>query len=363
MPKTFSLKMKLLFSLLPLFVLLLTGECIQRLRYFIHSGNTEYLYYGFIKSKPVWLYDGLPGEQAEGAISAQNLLKVVTPGETVDSLAGRGMVLRGKFYPFLKPAGTLRVVTQGSSSTYGSGYNDQTYPIFLERKLTSFFNPHSIRVEVLNFGVAGQNSTHAYDNLVNYVQIFSPDLVILYMGFNDSQYTNQMIYRNSFEVLPLTFSRFIYYHSLLYVTAFEKFVYIKGQKKENVEKNTARFIGNLHKMVQFCSENSICFLIVPEAANFTGRDRFTPGGRCYADEMKAIRIFATEKRCSYLEVADKILENPSANFQDQVHLYPAGREVLASEISNYLEKSGWIDKAIQVYTAAKDTIESQTKPM
>ena len=46
----------------------------------------------------------------------------------------------------------------------------------------------------------------------------------------------------------------------------------------------------------------------------------------------------------FLEVQDALLADVEKHFQDQVHLYPAGRIILAERISSYLENSEFFEK-------------------
>lgn len=93
---------------------------------------------------------------------------------------------RGKDFAIEKSPGTLRVLTLGSSSTFGyHDRDDETYPYYLEQLLNE--SPwDGMRFEVINFGIPHATS----DNIVAMflaegVQL-DPDVVTLYEGANDS---------------------------------------------------------------------------------------------------------------------------------------------------------------------------------
>ncbi len=82
-----------------------------------------------------------------------------------------------------KPAGTYRIVVLGESAAYGSPYGGYGFPRYLEKMLRDAFP--DTRVEVLNAAVPGTNS-NVLQVLASYFPQLEPDLVLLYMGNNES---------------------------------------------------------------------------------------------------------------------------------------------------------------------------------
>ncbi len=93
---------------------------------------------------------------------------------------------RGPMPARAKPAGALRVIAIGNSSTFGWGVNDdETYPAQLERALRAIMPGRPI--EVMNAGIPGFTSYQGRRLLADEVLPLAPDFVVLAFGFNDSR--------------------------------------------------------------------------------------------------------------------------------------------------------------------------------
>ena len=92
----------------------------------------------------------------------------------------------GNEFTVEKPIGTYRIVAVGDSCTFGGSWN-QAYPYFLERLLSS---STTSKFEVINAGIEGYNSTFALARIREEVIPLSPDLVIIYIGWNDLMKVN-----------------------------------------------------------------------------------------------------------------------------------------------------------------------------
>jgi lysophospholipase L1-like esterase len=96
------------------------------------------------------------------------------------------MGFRGEILPREKPAGVLRVIAVGNSSTFGWGVEDgETYPASLSPALGRVLPGR--RIEVMNAGVPGFASFQGRRLLEEEVLPLSPDFVVLAFGFNDSR--------------------------------------------------------------------------------------------------------------------------------------------------------------------------------
>jgi lysophospholipase L1-like esterase len=81
-----------------------------------------------------------------------------------------------------KPAGTVRVLCIGGSTTVAGRTNEETYPALLEAKLRQRWP--GLAVEVLNLGVSGVNSAH-WAEWLEKILSYSPDVVVQYDAIND----------------------------------------------------------------------------------------------------------------------------------------------------------------------------------
>jgi lysophospholipase L1-like esterase len=81
------------------------------------------------------------------------------------------------------PSGTIRMVTVGDSCTFGAGTTGESYPGLLERHLNDA--GHGRRYQVINAGIRGLNTELALRRLITKVMPLGPDVVTVYLGWND----------------------------------------------------------------------------------------------------------------------------------------------------------------------------------
>jgi lysophospholipase L1-like esterase len=117
---------------------------------------------------------------------------------------------RGPEWVEKKPAGTIRILAVGESSTFGAGNpEDQTWPALLEKVLRE---KHGLQVEVLNFGIPGQRIAGMLQHLPSVLDRYHPDIVLHYGGYNETWSDAQ---------IP-QFLSFLHYRSMLYTYIEEK---------------------------------------------------------------------------------------------------------------------------------------------
>lgn len=92
---------------------------------------------------------------------------------------------RGKNFSIKKAQGVFRVACIGDSVTFGVGASvDATaYPARLEGLLQNQFS--GMNIEVINAGIPGYASTHAFVFLVTELVKLEPDLLVIFLGWND----------------------------------------------------------------------------------------------------------------------------------------------------------------------------------
>jgi lysophospholipase L1-like esterase len=81
-----------------------------------------------------------------------------------------------------KPAGLLRIICIGGSTTVAGRTNDETYPALLQAKLRARYP--GLPLEVLNLGVSSATTDYWYARLPR-VFGYEPDIVVQYPGVND----------------------------------------------------------------------------------------------------------------------------------------------------------------------------------
>jgi len=84
-----------------------------------------------------------------------------------------------------KPAGSLRIITYGGSSTYCHQlFNEQAWPIALQRHLRDLGGAHA-KDQVLNGGVIMWSMGHIFAKAKRDIPALHPDIVLIYSGVNE----------------------------------------------------------------------------------------------------------------------------------------------------------------------------------
>lgn len=86
--------------------------------------------------------------------------------------------------PHSPPLPRFRVLAIGDSCTFGAADSETPYPAQLERRLR-LHPPAPFDYQVINAGVEGLDSTEALGRLDYALEAVSPDVVLLYLGWND----------------------------------------------------------------------------------------------------------------------------------------------------------------------------------
>jgi lysophospholipase L1-like esterase len=131
----------------------------------------------------VWVYFFRePAERFDIESGTFVLVPGVHPRLGADSVVVNSRGFVGAEFDDPPPPGTVRIVTIGDSCTFGDGTPLKTYPGQLERRLNG---PGSRRHQVINAGIEGLNSELALRRLVTRVLPLRPDVVTVYIGWND----------------------------------------------------------------------------------------------------------------------------------------------------------------------------------
>ena len=158
--RTLSWPKAVVFSILPVLFLLLIGEGGLR------------LYSGYFRTA----YERYNTET--GRLELVPNIQTAIPGGARIRINSKGFV--GVEFDDVKPAGIYRVFAVGDSCTFAGDW-DVSYSAFLERML----NVGGRRFEVINAGIEGYNSEYALGRIRDDILKYGPDLVTIYIGWND----------------------------------------------------------------------------------------------------------------------------------------------------------------------------------
>jgi lysophospholipase L1-like esterase len=158
--RTLSWTKTVVFSIVPVLFLLFVGE--SGLRAYSSYFRTAYERYN----------------ASTGRLELVPNLRVDIPGGKKIRINSKGFV--GVEFSDAKPEGIYRVFAVGDSCTFAGDW-DVSYSAFLDRLL----NADGRRYEVINAGIEGYNSEYALGRIRDDIVKYDPDLVTIYIGWND----------------------------------------------------------------------------------------------------------------------------------------------------------------------------------
>lgn len=166
--KPLSWKKQILFSFIIVVLLLGAGEVAIRTWAFFF--RTSYERYNF----------------ATGRLELVPNVRYTT--KTGDEFVINSKGFLGPEFDVYPTEGVYRVITLGDSCTFSSGIWAKAYPGIMERFLNT--NSSDRKYQVINGGIEGYNSTFALDRIQQEIIKYYPQLVTIYIGWNDLMKTN-----------------------------------------------------------------------------------------------------------------------------------------------------------------------------
>ena len=114
----------------------------------------------------------------------------IIPNQSTDSITINTLGFRGGEFSEIKPSDTYRIFMVGGSTMFGAGAtsDDTTIPGYLQQLLNE--KDFGFDIEVINSGIQGADSNTELKFIEQKLVTFSPDLVIVYDGWNDLRANN-----------------------------------------------------------------------------------------------------------------------------------------------------------------------------
>ena len=109
----------------------------------------------------------------------------IIPDQSTDSITINGLGFRGVEFSEIKPPNTHRIFMVGGSTMFGAGATSDktTIPGYTQQFLDE--NNVGFNLEVINAGIQGADSNTELKLIEQKLVRFSPDLIIIYDGWND----------------------------------------------------------------------------------------------------------------------------------------------------------------------------------
>lgn len=262
-----------------------------------------------------------------------------------------------------------RIVSVGDSCTFGGGDEVNTYPAMLGRILEKSA-PAGERIEVVNAGVSGLNSELALRRLESRVPELHPDVVTIYIGWNDLMKFDPLAQGQESRWAGV--ARAI--DDLWLVKGLRKllFYYVRpsmGEPATGPESRTGRFadfeptIFEKHLREMIADARSMgarpVVMTLPTVVrpDMSVADLhragvmfpYFPSAYAVGDFLdllaaynRTIRRVAEEERVPLVDLAKSFeaLPDPTPYFFDTMHTNPKGMELIAADVAIVLQREG-----------------------
>jgi lysophospholipase L1-like esterase len=292
---------------------------------------------------------------------------------------------RGEEFDDTKKPGITRIVTLGSSSTFGYYDRDhETYPYYLEQQLNEALGPTG-KVEVINFGIPHLRSEEILALFYTEVLPLHPDIVTFYEGVNDAARGNPSVNehehqrktterQNQSAITPLKAAYGIARDRLIMVAFLDSIrqnmlaepTFHSRQVEQHMAGTSEHFIGNIDKLYRECQQHGIRFLVLKQQAKSHLVKETDMKGITYAQEVQMIQDkltregaiktrelhllthsmlttdlekWAASNQVPFVNV-QKVLDQDRDVLLSWVHLSPRGNRMIASALTDEIKP--WI---------------------
>jgi hypothetical protein len=291
--KALSWRRKLVFSVITLCAAFLILELCFRIFFAFMAGSSAFLYgTGLarqeVSASPEKLHDQLPEVKTFRHEKSQNEWNehrnvVTNPNELqgyskyfpnqkkIDfdvetgerfevTINSRGF--RGREFFDRKEPGVIRIVTLGSSSTFGYfNKDDSTYPVYLERILNESYSG-KLKFEVINVGIPHLTSAQILGLFSAEVIQLKPDIVTFYEGNNDSEPPKQWLNKSLVHAAIKKAGRvFMVPHFLDSISSSKIQILYPSMSDKEVSHIRETFLSNISEIYHQCQEDGICLLL------------------------------------------------------------------------------------------------------
>jgi len=117
----------------------------------------------------------------------------IIPNQITDSITINNLGFRGPEFLTVKPLDTHRIFMVGGSTMFGAGAtsDETTIPGYLQQLLDK--KDIGFDIEVINAGIQGADSNSELKLIEQKLVSYSPDLIIIYDGWNDLRANNTVV--------------------------------------------------------------------------------------------------------------------------------------------------------------------------
>jgi lysophospholipase L1-like esterase len=269
---------------------------------------------------------------------------------------------RGEEIETTKPGGVTRIVCLGDSSTFGlwlaSGVAwqadadfriDNDYPRLVEERLRA----DGRRVEVVNAGVVGYNSSHGVRQLLTRVLPLAPDVVTVRFGFNDHAFSDPATYVRDPESAV---ARTLFY-ALAPLETFRLGVARVRRSVGSPAVPAALFEANIRRLAGLARDHGVHLLLldyplrplatgiqVGEVMPFLGgAPSLAALHERHGRYQRVLHATAAGENVPVVATADALGDPAAFSLADLVHPNPHGAALVAGRVAEAIAGRGWSD--------------------
>jgi len=273
---------------------------------------------------------------------------------------------RGKEFSIKKPANVIRIIAMGDSVTFGIPPENCPYSSQLQEMLEKKF-PN--KFEVINGGVEGYSSENVLKRLKYDVLKYQPDILLVYVGWNDLYGVNPLTASNSkrFTTLFKFLNKFYIYKAYRKIIfqwlkpQLSKIISSPQKEKEKILLQYNNFVpekynNNLKEIIKICRLNNIKIVLLNLASIL--KEEMTDEAikkvhyPYFTSDVKALLVLQNIYNKNIEEIAKKenvplidlnsifnSLPNKEDLFFDTLHLYCKGQTIIANALYEFLINS------------------------
>ncbi|MFH0772449.1 MAG: SGNH/GDSL hydrolase family protein [Candidatus Omnitrophota bacterium] len=352
-----------IFSIIPLLILFLSLEFIQRARYSIARRDWGWMFYfnsGKIDHADVSAELNKKFIIIDGSAAVNNVIKAansaVMPQKSQSENSAASPKSKQDNASFVEMRRKYILCLGGSSTAGINNGNEHKYPYLLNKMIDeSSLIPKDVKYSVVNLGLAGETSDE-YMNVIEFaLKRISPEAIIFYCGYNDIFIKDvNKIYATFTAKLSPAYA-FLERYSLLLLTLKEKFIISRINRAGSYENNAGRykklekeFYRNVDDCVELALKHNIEVVLIPEVLMAKDFGGLSANYENYAGKYKNIAFIlkeiARKRDCEFINLQGYFdADNFKRYFADPVHLTDEGNAVLSALI---FENSSVIRKLI-----------------
>jgi lysophospholipase L1-like esterase len=343
-----------IFSVIPLFIVLLVTEATLRIADFKYSDTPIEMRSILVGLADVPNYTIYVGNHSGSIPLKKDSKQLWVPVNSFE-----------KQYSIKKKAGVLRIATLGCSCTAVCLGTPETYPGIMEKKLTRKMGP---KIEVLNAGVGSYSSFQGLQRLKYAVLKYHPDIITIFFGWNDHWVTlvpdNRVRLRGDLEVAVINFlEKLRTYQWFHYWLARIRGLDLRPKKSDQeqvIEKmkdlvprvSTAEYEKNLNAMIDLAQTQNTQVLLITAPSDFSNFKPFLnfPFPKEVLIEIhnqynEIVRQIARERSVQLLDLAQIVSEVPQGSVLsgDGIHFHPDGCGFVAEKIVDRLIETKMVE--------------------